>query len=167
MRQVLRSRDLRRLELAFVGFNVGEWATWIAILVWAYGVGGPSAVGFVAMIQLVPAALIAPPAATLGDRFRRERVLVLSYLLQAVTMSATGAAIQLGAPKPVVIGPGDHFGEIALLRDVPRTATVVARTDARLHALDRDTFIEAVTGHPSSARAAHDVIEARLKAGPA
>lgn len=61
--------QLRRVELAFVGFTAAEWGTWIAILVFAYEAGA------IGVVQLVPAALFAPFASVLGDRYRRERVL--------------------------------------------------------------------------------------------
>jgi MFS family permease len=57
---------------------------------------------------------------------------------------------------------GESFGEIALLRDEPRTATVRTTEPTRLLALDRESFIAAVTGHRRSTQAAESVIEGRL-----
>jgi hypothetical protein len=57
---------------------------------------------------------------------------------------------------------GECFGEIALLNDVPRTATVMAQRECRLLALDRHRFVSAVTGHLRSGEAATTVAEDRL-----
>jgi len=61
-------------------------------------------------------------------------------------------------------GPGGFFGEMALLRDIPRQATVTAREDSTVYAFERRDFISAVTGHALSDQAASDLIEARLSA---
>jgi MFS family permease len=83
-----------------------------------------------------------------GDRF----YIVADGILDVSTDGARVAEITRG----------DHFGEIALLRDVPRTATVTAKNDVRLYALDREDFLAAVTGSPPSAQAAETIVTTRL-----
>jgi MFS family permease len=70
--------------------------------------------------------------------------------------------IEIDGREANVLGPGDHFGEIALLRDIPRTATARARKATELYALERDAFLGAVTGHAVSSEAAEHVVVARL-----
>ena len=96
----------------------------------------------------VPAGAIVVRQGEAGDRF---------YVVVAGELDVDAD----GQPAPP-LGPGSYFGEIALLRDVPRTATVQARTETELFALDRDEFISAVTGHPQSRAEADAVIGARL-----
>jgi MFS family permease len=106
--------------------------------------------------KLVPLDL--PPGETIvragdvGDRF---------YIVDSGTVR-----IELGNGEKQS-GEGEYFGEIALLRDVPRTATVTATTATRLYALERADFLAAVTGHALAEAAAHEVVGERLAAGDA
>jgi len=87
-----------------------------------------------------------------GDRF---------YLLHEGTL-------EIDLPGETKIEqPPAYVGEIALLRDIPRTATVRAQTGASLWALEREDFLDAVTGHARSRASADEVAVARLGAVPA
>ncbi|MFM8998851.1 MAG: cyclic nucleotide-binding domain-containing protein [Actinomycetota bacterium] len=87
-----------------------------------------------------------------GDRF---------YILAAGRLSIRKEGVEVAT-----CDPGGYVGEIALLRDVPRTATVIALEDSLLLALDRAPFLEAVTGHPQSRAVAEDVADARIRNDP-
>jgi len=92
------------MELAFLLFNVAEPAMWVAILVFAFDRGGTRAAGFVTILLMVPAGILAPVVASLGDRFPKERVVRLGYLAQAVTTAAVGVAIAADAAAGLVYG---------------------------------------------------------------
>jgi MFS family permease len=80
-------------------------------------------------------------------------------------IAAGRAAVELADGSSRELGPGDFFGEIALLRDVPRTATVRALEPLRLYAVQRDEFLAAVTGHAPTLAAAESVVTSRLPSG--
>jgi MFS family permease len=73
-------------------------------------------------------------------------------------------AVTVGGQARTPILPGGFFGEIALLRETPRTATVTATADCRLLTVEREHFLAAVTGHAESAAAADLVVSRRLAA---
>ena len=83
-----------------------------------------------------------------GDRF---------YLV-----ASGDAAILAHGERVATTGAGGFFGEIALLRDTPRTATVIADTDLELYTLEREEFLAAVTGHTESSAEADLVTSQRL-----
>jgi hypothetical protein len=88
-----------------------------------------------------------------GDRF---------YLIAAGEVAVFRDGVRCGGQRS-----GGSFGEIALIRDVPRTATVRATSPTRLFVLERDQFISAVTGFPRTRQLTDELIDSRLPHGSA
>jgi MFS family permease len=99
---VFTNRDLRRVELAFAGSELGKWLYIIALAVFAYDQGGAAAVGLVALIRTVPAAIGAPFTSLLGDRYERARVMLVATVVRVLTMVAAAAVAFLDA-SPVLV----------------------------------------------------------------
>lgn len=136
VRAILASPALRHVEIAFLLFNAVEYGTWVAMLLYAYGATGPSSVGLVALIQLAPAAVVAPLSANLADRYRRDRVLLGGYLVQAMAFGLTAVAMAVGAP-PVIVYVGAAAAATSLTTTRPTQGALlpsVSRTPEELTA---------------------------------
>jgi MFS family permease len=99
----LSSPSLRRVLGAFFVFSAMEYAVWLAVTLYAFERGGATAAGAVLIVQLLPAAVVAPFGSALGDRMSRGRALSLGYVAQAVADLSLGLAM-LTAPSLVVYG---------------------------------------------------------------
>jgi MFS family permease len=95
---VFRSPDLRRLQLAWAGFYVSEWASFVAFSIYAYRIGGAGAIGLLGVVRMLPSTLGVLAGTALADRTRRERVLLGVQLIRATTLGA--AAVVLWADGP-------------------------------------------------------------------
>src|SRR5689334_19176878 len=83
LRTVFGNPGLRRLQLALAGSMVGDWAYATAVAVWAYGVGGATAVGVWMAVRLALMAVTAPFTAMPVDRFPRKLVMISTDALRA------------------------------------------------------------------------------------
>jgi MFS family permease len=92
----VRNENVRRVELAWGADIAAEWAHFVALGVFAYEHGGTAAVGIAGLARLLPAAVVAPFAASLGDHFRRERFLLTMTLIGSVSLAASAAAAFAG-----------------------------------------------------------------------
>jgi MFS family permease len=110
-----RSKNLRRVELAWGGSITAEWAHFVALGVFAYKAGGTPAVGIAGLVRMLPAALVAPFAASLGDRFRRERFLVAISLLGAVALGGSAAAFFIGRSEALIFALAGVVGVASTL----------------------------------------------------
>jgi MFS family permease len=127
---VFHNRSLRQLQLAWAGSIIGTWAYAVALVVFAYDHGGASAVGLVALIRWLPAAIASPFAAILGDRYPRVLVMLTSDLLRAVGLATMAVCVLTDAPVGVVyvlagtvavINTAFHPAESALLPSLAKT----------------------------------------------
>jgi hypothetical protein len=98
-----KNPDLRRVEIGYAAFNGAEISVWVAMLVYAFDLGGATASGLVAVAQLVPAAIFAPIASVLADRRPPVRVLVAGYVAQGAGMAVTAIVLIADGPAAIAI----------------------------------------------------------------
>ncbi len=90
---VFRNPGLRRLQLAFVGSIVGDWAYAVAVAVYAFDQGGPTAVGLLGVVRYLSMALVLPFASTLADRYPRKWVMLTADVLRAALVLVAAGVI--------------------------------------------------------------------------
>jgi MFS family permease len=94
--------NLRRAQLSFLGAWTAEWAFTVALGIVAYRAGGATAVGLVGLLRMMPSAVVAPLAAPLADRGRRERVLVVVSTVRGIATGAAGIVVARDGPVSIV-----------------------------------------------------------------
>jgi hypothetical protein len=111
----LRNPDIRRLEFVWGLAIAAEWAHFVALGVFAYDHGGTSFVGLAGLVRLLPAGALAPFASSLGDRVRRDRLLLGLLILEACALAGSGVAARAG----------DRVAVLLLAAVIGMTSTVV------------------------------------------
>ena len=129
-RRVFSNRDLRRLQLAWAGSNIGGWSYTVAIAVYAYQQDGAYAVGLIGLARWIAAGAASPFTGALGDRFPRVRVMVAADLIRAVLLTSMALVVVAdGSPLAVyaisivgtVVGTAFRPAQAALVPGLART----------------------------------------------
>ncbi|MET0951695.1 MAG: MFS transporter [Aeromicrobium sp.] len=100
--RVLANPALRRVQLAFLGSTLGDWAYSTALVVWAYSAGGATAVGVYLALRFVVGAVAGPIGATLADRVDRRQFMMGNDAARAALIGAAALVIGIGGPDLAV-----------------------------------------------------------------
>lgn len=146
--EVFRNPQLRRVELAWGGYYLGEWAQFVALSIYAFENGGAAAVGVLGFIRMGAAAVALPFGGMLTDRYPRQRVLLGTYLARALTLGAISAALATSSPRAVVFALA-ALAAVAVAPVRPATMSLVpqlARTPGELVATNVSSSTLEATG---------------------
>lgn len=97
------SSRLRRVLAAYALYGFIEFYAWLVIVLWSFERGGAALAGTAAVVQLIPAALLGPVLAGVGDRLPRGLALVLAHSIVVICAAVTCAALAADASTVVVI----------------------------------------------------------------
>ncbi|HEX3262546.1 MAG TPA: MFS transporter [Solirubrobacterales bacterium] len=148
---------LCRVQLAWAAVSFATWTYAIALGVYAFDVGGATAVGLVALVRLLPGALASPFAGVLGDRHSRRALLIASSLAGATVLAASAWATAMSAPAAIVFTLAGLFtvvssayvpAEGSLMPLVARTPQELSAANVAHSAMDNLGFLggSVVTG---------------------
>ena len=154
---VFGNRDLARMLVSWAAMSFATWGFAIALGVYAFEIGGATAVGVVALVRLLPGVFATPFAGLLGDRHSRRAVLLLSALASAVVLGAAALAASADAAAAAVYALAGLFtvvsspyvpAEGALFPVVARTPQELSAANVAHSAMDNLGFLagSALTG---------------------
>jgi MFS family permease len=136
--EIFRNPALRRVESAWAGYYVADWASFVALSIYAYNFGGAGAVGVLGLVRALPAALAVPAGSAAADRTRRELVLVSVQVVRAVTLAVSAAVVGANGPHWAVfllagltsgVGAAYRPAQLALVPLLARTPQELVATN--------------------------------------
>ena len=95
-----------------------------------------------------------------GDEITREGESGIGFFV----IEDGNATVSVGGDIIRTLGPGEHFGEVALIDSGPRSATIIAGTDLKCRGMSAWEFRPFVEEHPEVAWALLETLVARLRA---
>lgn len=137
--RVLRNSRIRRLQLAFLGSTLGDWAYATAMVVWAYQEGGAAAVGAYQAVRFITMAVVAPIGGVVADRMSRRTFMVVSDLLRAALVAAAGLIVVADGPAlavyalailAAIVGSPFRAAEVGLLTELVESPSELTTANA-------------------------------------
>ena len=98
VRDVLRNRSIRRIELAWTTGTAADWALLVVLLVIVYDAGGTVAAGIMGAVRVVPGIVAGPFATTIVERYRGDRALTVINAVRAGGAVATAVVVAADLP---------------------------------------------------------------------